>query len=375
MSIGGFHRGDESNEPLGQRLGMQRLHLSGLNGVRTIAAIAVVVSHTRLAMDRFGLPVMKSVDFADYGVTIFFALSGFLITYLLLLEGGKQAISIREFYIRRVLRIWPLYYSYLLLAVLTAYFLTPWQIPSSQSLLFYFLLMANVPFVRDLSFPRLEHFWSLGVEEQFYLVWPLIIKFVRSPFRLIFGFIVFYVTLKALLRLLGGPENIFYEFMAATRFDCMAIGGVGAFVYHRQSEPWLTILSGKWIQVVSWGLLGLTLLKSYHVPLLGHDLVACATVCIIFAQISRKNRIISLDNELFESLGRLTYGIYVIHPLVIFYLSFILKPVSMSANVKISLIFFCVIIATVLMAALSYRWLERPFLRIKERFSKVHAWS
>lgn len=354
---------------------MQRLHLSGLNGVRTIAAISVVVSHTRLAMDRFGLPTMKSVDFAEYGVTMFFALSGFLITYLLLLESEVRKISIRQFYIRRILRIWPLYYAYLLIAALTAYLLTPWQVPPFQSLVLYLFLMANIAFVKDLPFPRLEHFWSLGVEEQFYLFWPLIIKYARSPLRLIAGFIIFYVVIKGALRLLMGPEGGFYEFLVTTRFDCMAIGGVGAFIYHRKITPWLETLSSKWIQGASWGALGLILIDSYHVPLLGHDIIACATVCIIIPQIMKKNIIINLNNKFFEGFGRLTYGIYVLHPLIIFYLSFALGPISMNPDIKVLLIFCCVIVATILMAALSYRWFERPFLRIKDRFSRVHAWS
>ncbi|MAZ37152.1 MAG: hypothetical protein CL842_06855 [Crocinitomicaceae bacterium] len=97
------------------------IYLPGLNGIRAIAAIAVVVSHITLSLDDIGLDSNifgtydsgkpRALDLAGYGVSMFFALSGFLITYLLWLEKEKQPIQIRKFYLRRMLRIWPLYYT------------------------------------------------------------------------------------------------------------------------------------------------------------------------------------------------------------------------------------------------------------------------
>src|SRR4051812_16240676 len=98
------------------------LHFSGLNGLRAIAAIAVVFAHTTTGLYSFGLDCFifgkypdgnpKSTLLAGFGVSIFFALSGFLITYLLLEEKRQKEINIKNFYIRRILRIWPLYYLY-----------------------------------------------------------------------------------------------------------------------------------------------------------------------------------------------------------------------------------------------------------------------
>ena len=90
----------------------EKLHLKGLNGIRAIAAVSVVLSH--VALPGIKLPYVLSIGgLAQYGVTIFFTLSGFLITYLLFKEKEQTAISIRKFYIRRILRIWPLYFAYL----------------------------------------------------------------------------------------------------------------------------------------------------------------------------------------------------------------------------------------------------------------------
>src|SRR5689334_17749998 len=106
------------------------IHLPGLNGLRAIAALGVVISHITLALSYFNLdPTIFGTDkdghpigllLAGFGVSIFFALSGFLITYLLLREKEVAPISVRKFYVRRALRIWPLYYLYLAITLLVA---------------------------------------------------------------------------------------------------------------------------------------------------------------------------------------------------------------------------------------------------------------
>lgn len=88
--------------------------MSGLNGIRAIAAISVLISHMNESLSFFGLSNLQGLDLAGFGVTMFFALSGYLITYLLLLEKRDYArINVGQFYIRRILRIWPLYYFFL----------------------------------------------------------------------------------------------------------------------------------------------------------------------------------------------------------------------------------------------------------------------
>src|SRR4051812_39270307 len=96
------------------------IHFSGLNGLRAIAALSVVIGHITMALKNFNLestilPVRENgaMPLAIYGVSIFFVLSGFLITYLLQSEKDIQKIDIKKFYIRRILRIWPLYYLFL----------------------------------------------------------------------------------------------------------------------------------------------------------------------------------------------------------------------------------------------------------------------
>jgi peptidoglycan/LPS O-acetylase OafA/YrhL len=160
------------------------IHFAGLNGLRALAALSVVISHITLSLGKFHLDPKifgtfkdgspKGLLMAGYGVTIFFVLSGFLITYLLQAEKEAGEIDIKKFYVRRVLRIWPLYYAYFAVAVIILRIFdihTDWG-----TWPYYIFLAANIPFIMKSGINSVEHYWSLGVEEQFYLFWPWVNK-------------------------------------------------------------------------------------------------------------------------------------------------------------------------------------------------------
>ena len=345
------------------------LHLSGLNGLRAIAALAVVVSHFRLGLDQFNLPALTSSQLAQYGVTIFFALSGFLITYLLLLEKAAGSVHIGKFYTRRILRIWPLYYAYLAVALWTAHHFS--LNAEYGALPFYIFLMANLPFAFGFPLPKLEHYWSLGVEEQFYLFWPAILKFTRRPLFTVTAIAVGYILLRLTLRLLKSKLQWPSELAEVTRFDCMAIGAMGACLYHQKHERFLKVCQSRWMQGLCWFILGLTAMNWFFIPFFAHDLIAIVTVAIIIAQITHTNRIINLDKPICEFLGKISYGIYVIHPLVLLYFAKFMNSFDIPPSPKMWMAGAGVIGLTVLSAFLSYKLLERPFLKLKDRFAVI----
>lgn len=189
----------------------EKLHFKGLNGLRAIAALAVVFSHTTLALKEFGLNSFfwginpdgtpRTTLLAGFGVSIFFALSGFLITYLLLVEKEKKNIAIKKFYIRRILRIFPLYYLYLVLVVLL---LCIYTVSYNKLLLMAYLLpFANIPFILSTGVPLLGHYWSLAVEEQFYLFWPWILRYKNQLFKWALGLTMALLFVKLGLRFLA----------------------------------------------------------------------------------------------------------------------------------------------------------------------------
>ena len=200
------------------------IYLPGLNGLRAMAAVSVVLSHTIHALGQFKLnPFLLGTNndggtqgllLAGFGVSIFFALSGFLITYLLLIEKEQAGIDIKKFYVRRILRIWPLYYVYLLLALITIISLNLYF--NRTALLLYVFYSANIPFILGITLPFLVHYWSLGVEEQFYLFWPWIIKKVNMNLQTVILFLIVVLIACKLIFHFRYPGSFAESFLSVT---------------------------------------------------------------------------------------------------------------------------------------------------------------
>lgn len=356
------------------------IYFPGLNGLRAIAALAVVVSHVTLSLANFGLdPYIfgslpdgkpRGVTLAGYGVSIFFVLSGFLITYLLLAEREVQKISIKKFYLRRILRIWPLYYLYLVIAVL--FIQLSGQAMDVSTLLLYIFYGANIPFILETALPFLHHYWSLGVEEQFYLFWPWVIKKgIGWIVPLIVGAIIVLVGIRLALHFFYS-NTIIERALEVTRFHCMLLGALGAVLYKQQHSLFLKITNNKITQVFCWIILGIVLINKFHVAsVIDDDLISGVALCLVIGQISVRNRIINLEQRVFDFLGKISYGIYVIHPLLLYVLQKPLKQIPLDGAVKYFVVYIIVILCTVLLAWVSYTYFEKYFLRLKGRFTVV----
>ncbi len=365
----------------------QVLHFSGLNGLRAIAALSVLFSHATLGLSSLGLNSHvfgtypdgnpKTTLLAGFGVSIFFALSGFLITYLLLEEKRTGEINIRNFYIRRVLRIWPLYYLYFILTILT---LIVYGLPIEEtSIFFYVFLMANVPFILGRTIEFLGHYWSLGVEEQFYSFWPWIIKKSKSILKVTAFICIALVLLKVVLRLADiltneGEPNWLYETLHVTRFQCMLIGAIGAILYFQKSALFLKVTDNLVAQSISWVVIFLVAINNFHVvSFLDNEIISVVTVFLIIGQIQKTKRIVNLDTAFFDFIGKISYGIYVIHPLVIFYLSKAMAFSNKTNPLNYLLVYLSVLLTTITLAYLSYEFFEKRFLFLKVKYSTIKS--
>ena len=184
-------------------------HFDGLNGLRFIAAFLVVMHHSETIRRKYGFLNLEDFSLFRNGfnaVSFFFVLSGFLITYLLLKEHNQtSSISIKKFYVRRILRIWPLYFLLVIIGTIIVPFLIHtigynYQIPYTFSQVwFYFLLF--MPFMVNALFGHhiIEPLWSIGVEEIFYMVWAPFSKYTQKQY-LVFIFSV--IIVKILLSIL-----------------------------------------------------------------------------------------------------------------------------------------------------------------------------
>ncbi len=359
-----------------------KIYLPGLNGIRAIAALAVVFSHINNRLDYFKLPKNRLLDLANFGVTIFFTLSGFLITYLLLKEKEKTGtINIKKFYIRRILRIWPLYFIYLLIVIFFN------GITSVQWPILFVLLM--IPNLRNSFFGitnialgsnnltyMVGHYWSLGVEEQFYVFWPWIIKKSKKLLLFLILFPLVYLFIKVVLRLFHAPAGII-TFFNYTRFGCLAIGGLGAYLFFNNSSKFHYWFTKKPLEISAWLLLIIVAFNKFHITsIIDHEIIAVVTLIIIINQICNPKKIINLENKVLDFLGKISFGLYVYNPLVIYLMAFIINPFEIE-NVlfKQVLIYITVVPVVILIAYLSFNYFEQLFLKLKYNYTIINSTS
>ncbi|QHT70557.1 acyltransferase [Rhodocytophaga rosea] len=351
-----------------------KIYFKGLNGLRAIAALAVIISHINMTLGQFDLPVLPTLDLAGFGVTIFFSLSGFLISYLLLAEKSVSgSINIHKFYYRRILRIWPLYYFYLMMTVIIAYVAT--QTAVNTNVFYYLFFVPNVPFVFGGSLQYLAHYWSLGVEEQFYSFWPWVIRYAKNVLLFLIIFIGVFVLLKIAANRIWGGNSLPYTFLYVTRFDCMAIGGIGAWILYDQKNSLHKLIVNHLSEVFAWIILFLVSINRFHIlSIIDHEIIAVVTVIVILNQCSNKKPLINLENSFFDFAGKISFGMYVYHPIVIFLLTLLSwKALPELFVLRIGLVYASVIMFTITVSYLSYRYLEKPALVLKEKFTVIKS--
>lgn len=275
-----------------------------------------------------------------------------------------------------MLRIWPLYCGYLLVSLVLLYIFGLYDVPNNY--FYYILLIGNVAYALHIAaVPLLSHLWSIGVEEQFYLFWPWLVRSVKHEVIAFCVFLAAFIVIKLVFRYLvfrlGNAMAVEYAMMCLTRFDCMAIGAIGAYGYFHRPSKLVQIMSRPAVQLLAWLCLGLVAVNRFYISdFVNHDLLAAVTLCVIIGVIEGSSPI-SLDNQLCEFLGRISFGIYVLHPLI--RLPYFRLAMEFGADgVPLVLVSYpLVILLTVLLAYLSYEHFEKRFLQMKRRFAVVES--
>lgn len=356
-----------------QQLKENRLYLPGLNGIRAVAAMTVLFGHMFAPFGDWGLPPSSfRIPWPEEPVTTFFVISGFLITYLLMSEISKtNDVSIPKFYMRRILRIWPLYYVYLLLTVVAIVWL---QGPMDDLVWYYVLFSGNISHALTIGLIPLFHYWSLGVEEQYYMWYPWVAKYGKKHLlSIVVVLCVVWLGMKLGSYVFLG-KGLMYRLLNITRFDCMMIGAAGAILYYNKSRWFVQICGNKWVSIVAWILFFASGLYATYIPApIRAEYIALISLVVIVSGLAYKP---ILENRVMNYLGKISYGIYVIHPLLIFVGSYFVEKYELSANWHGGghvLVFALVTALTIVLSGLSYRYLEMPFLRLKDKFTVIKS--
>lgn len=348
-----------------QARGFRLGYRPSLDGFRGIAVLAVIAFHAHLLPGGF------------LGVDVFFVLSGFLITTLLLQEWNQSgAVNLKHFYARRALRLLPALSTLLLFWLLYIYFFKPEifreTLKASLTTIFYCSNLATA-FKWEVWLGPLSHTWSLSIEEQFYLIWPvLLISMLRLRLkpRSMLYLILFCASASAITRaaLWAGGSHIYRMYSAAdTRADALLVGcalGVAASynllprARHIKPVGWLAAASAVFVAY-----LGVRANWDAGYMYLGMFTVAAIAVAVVLLYLltwPAKAARWFLESPLLIWTGRVSYGLYLWHLPVNEMMTFSALPSPLLFALRLGVTFA--------LAGLSFYLIEQPCLRIKGRF-------
>jgi peptidoglycan/LPS O-acetylase OafA/YrhL len=351
----------------------QKKYMKQLDGLRAFAVVFTMITHYTLLKGS----LLGYVPFGQMGVRLFFVLSGFLITGILLRTRAEDYLggALRIFYCRRFLRIFPVYYVTLVITALVNIR------PVRQTFFWHLAYLSNFYFAwRVPPASPVTHFWSLAVEEQFYLVWPGLILFL--PRRHLLKAMIAAICIGPVVRYIG-PQ---IHFDAAgigpfAFFDTLGIGAMLAYFWDSElgNPTAARTLSriGLWIGLPSYSLL---LVAQYFYPSwIGFDVWSDLALAFLFvwlvsrAAYSFRGPVGALlEWKPINYLGKISYGVYVLHafmPVVLFYA---LRWTHLSIGNQLTR-FLVLSVMSIAAASVSWHFLEKPINNLKHHFEYDQA--
>ncbi len=348
---------------------MKLKYYHNLDGFRAIAAFGVVIAHF-FTLERLGgsSGLFALAQQGNSGVSLFFVLSGFVITRILLksVDGPRYFIN---FYGRRTLRIFPLYYLALCCYVFVPTLLH-WvnSFPPLSESWYHFAYLQNFARTFNWLSQGPGHYWSLAVEEHFYLIWPAVVYACRGKHQqkllaVSIGFILMATALRWIMFSRGMDINVF----TFTRLDQLSMGCILAIL---ESRGWLdksgrdkTFLGLMVVGVLSIGLCSrMSELLMNVAKHLAYGLLYLGLIGYAITTTSQHwmNRFLNLP--IMQYLGKISYGLYVWHVLVLMFFEHYIHPGNCWLD------FFIISVASIAVSAASWHFYEQRFLSLKKYF-------
>lgn len=365
------------------------LFLKGLNKLRALAALAVIAHHIELFIynDKLGYGLYGNrylnyffTHLGKNAVYLFFVLSGFLITYLLINENKKYGkINVMKFYWRRLLRIWPLYFvimgiSFLIVPMLYnrvqighnnnwSPLVSDASNYSADSLLKHYFFLSNLALKQGYIVVGASQSWSVAIEEQYYMFWPLVfiilLKFKSIKIFLLALCIVILILLKYFFR----PT-----IMDVFSYEYILIGCLGALIFSSDLfKKWKQFFDKSCIYFMAIFLVLLLLFVKFMDSYMQNILISFAFLFLIILTVNNKN---TFTSTYLDDIGKISYGVYMYHPFIMF-LIFPLTVNLFDSTIAYILAYLVIITLTLLLSKISYIVIENRFIKLKDNKYKT----
>jgi peptidoglycan/LPS O-acetylase OafA/YrhL len=371
-----------------------RYYRPELDALRFFAFLGVFCFHRMdyVDVDPRRQPWLYSISTAGaFGVCLFFLLSSFLIVELLLRERDQTGtVHVKAFYVRRILRIWPLYFVAFYSLALLAHFLPEVGTTNHSAWLAFTFFMGNWYILHHgwIAGP-VDPLWSISIEEQFYIFVPMLTRFggrkaLKIVSVLLFAVAYFMIFRYARVHTVGDNGEwtdswVQFEFFAAGALLAIAMCG------RLPQWPWIVrvivfvVAAGCWMAaVLGFGVKSWDAHPSVSGAFAGWGLIAAGCVLFLFAVLGVPGKYVP---RWLSYLGRISYGLYIFHSLILYlvfkkagrWLSEGMAGMHLPGTLTAAIGTAIVLMLTVVTAHLSYRFFERPFLRLKQRFAFVRS--
>jgi peptidoglycan/LPS O-acetylase OafA/YrhL len=351
-----------------------------LDGLRFFAFLLVFIHHHNLLENHKYLSFLHT--FGWIGVDLFFVLSSFLITKLLIKEyENNNAISYKKFYLRRLLRIWPLYFSFIFFSIIIHFIKN-----GGFENIYLLRLFGLLTFSDNLlalkygynPFPYISHFWTITYEEQFYILIPFVImKLIRSTIKIKIITLISNLFLFSIIRFvfiaLDFPHPAIWV-LPITHFESIIFGIVIAFGGFEILKNYINPIYCGLIGVIFFVFICLlpNLDKISYLLILSYTFVGISTSFILFSVLNSENLSKFLSNKILVFLGKRSFGLYVFHFFGNEMALIILHKLNIPKTYLI-ISFFLSLTITIILSIISYKYIEIPFLKIKKKFEMVYS--
>ncbi len=345
-----------------------------LDSIRWYAVIMVVFAHI-FQIWTWDSATVSLFPLGQAGVVIFFVLSGFLITRLLLKESVNKPIKqcFKEFYIRRSLRIFPIYYLFLIMmysiniAGVQSYGIAPWLYTTNLYI-----------FNQNSWIGPYSHLWTLAVEEQFYFIWPFLVLFLKERTRALIALFISVIIMSLSARFflfINDFSSTQINVHSLTSIHCFAIGALvalGNINYNKQLKyaGYPMLVTGILLYYGSYYIFNAAAFAVINQLAIG---LAAAGLIIRALYSDIKQNI--LHNKLTIHLGKISYGIYLYHNIIVANYADIAKYLGIETGTSIYIKIALSLLFTLSIAELSYRLIEEPVLRFKNKLTRpvIHS--